>query len=54
MALDTVEVLDLIALLVSELKAAMADSATPGKITPAEWAEIASRVGIRAFQEAVD
>lgn len=54
MGLDSVEVVEILHVLTGELKAAMTDSKTPGKITPLEWANIAQKVGVKAFQEVID
>lgn len=54
MAIDKVEGVDLIKLLIDEVYGALRDSSTPGKITSAEWIGIAKTVGMKAFQEAMD
>lgn len=54
MALDAVEGIDLAIVALQEIKAAMSDSATPGKITKTEWISIAATIGQKAFAEALD
>lgn len=54
MALDAVEGFDLAIVALQEVKAAMTDAATPGKITKTEWIQIAATIGQKAFQEALD
>lgn len=54
MALDMVEGFDLGILALQEIKAALADTVTPGKITKEEWVKIAFDIGQKAFAEIVD
>lgn len=54
MAIEKAEIFEILHLLTGELRDAMNDPDTPGKITKAEWLKIVQNVGIRAFQEAID
>ena len=54
MGLDVTEGFDLAIIALQQIKAAMTDSATPGKISKEEWMQIAVAIGQKAFQEALD
>lgn len=51
MPLDKAEIQDLLYLLHTELYNAYKND---GKITAAEWAQIAQKVGVQAFQDVID
>lgn len=54
MGFEIAEGFDVAIVALQEIKAAMTDSATPGKITKEEWVQIAAAIGQKAFQEALD